>query len=455
MVMDAVFRMVDRYILDKMGEGKLPGLSLAIVSGDEVIYSRGYGFMDISRAAPAKEETLYSTGSITKSFTALSIMQLVEKGKLSLRDPVGKYLDIVPGVFRDGVNIHHLLTHSSGLPALGYAEAYIRGLVGLDDIWLPINKPMDVVAFMDEADGWREAQPGERFFYLNEGYVLLGLIIEKVSGLSYEEYVRKNILEPLGMDRTYFDPDDISRDGGLAKPYIIDESGKIVESRFPYGVFADGGLVSNVLDLARYITMYINKGIYNGRRIVGWDSIRVMETPYIKLPYEIFGGEAYGYGLMITPDFYGYKLVSHSGSVLVHTGYIGYIRDEELGVALLANGAGYRLSFIGQYILTLMLGEDPKKLPFIWNDEILKGFEGNYQLYKGTVKARVEKRGSLLYIIMREGAGEIEIPLFPEELGEDYSVFRTVSNWRTYRVEFRKRDGYTEFIFERYKYRKF
>lgn len=447
-------RIIDGFILDKMSEGKLPGLSLAIVSRGEVVYSRGYGFMDISKAIPATDTTLYSIGSITKSFTALSIMQLEEEGGLSFDDPVEKYISGVPDVFKEGVTIHHLLTHTSGLPALGYAEANIRGLVGLDDKWLPISKPKDILVFMDKAADWREVGPGKRFFYLNEGYVLLGLIIEMVSGTSYMEYVRKNIIDPLGMYRTYFDADEINRDGGLAKPYIIGESGNIVESRFPYGIFADGGLVSNVLDLAKYIMMYINRGVCGDRRIISWNSIVSMEKPYIKLPYEMFGGEAYGYGLMIIPNFFGHKLVGHSGSILVHTGYIGYIRDRELGVAILANGAGYPLSFIGQYILAILLGKEPNKLPFIRNDDILKKLVGNYQLYKGTVKARVEKLGSLLQLIMKYGGEEVSIPLFPEELDEEYAVFKTISNWREYVVEFKVRDGYTELIYERYKFRK-
>ncbi len=452
--MDELFHQIDQFVLDRLSEGKLPGLSLAIVKDNKVIYTRGYGFSDVSNARQALSDTLYCIGSITKSFTALAIMQLVEAGKLSLKDPVDNYLDYVPDVFEKNVTIHHLLTHSSGVPALGYAEAFIRGLVGLDDKWLPVTQPIDVMTFIDGANDWREAEPGEKFFYLNEGYVALGMIISRVSGMPYDVYIKKNILEPLGMNRTYMAPEDIERDGGLAKPYILGENGEFQEAGFPYGIYADGGIVSNVLDMAKYLMMYINKGRTNGKKIVDEKSVEMMETPYIELPYKVLGKEAYGYGLKVTQDFYGFKLVDHSGSILVHTGYMGYVRDKGVGVVLLANGSGYPLSFIGQYILAMLIDEDPEELPFIWKDKVLRKLEGTYQLYKGTVKADVEKRGSLLYLIMKEGARKIETPLFPLKLSYGYAIFKTISYWREYTVEFRVKEGSVEFIYERYKFRK-
>ena len=102
----------------------------------------------------------------------------------------------------------------------------------------------------------------------------------------------------------------------------------------------------------------------------------------------------------------------------------------------------------------MLLGEDPEELPFIWKDEVLKKLEGTYQLYKGTVKAGIEKRGSLLYLIMKEGARRVEMPLFPSKLGRGHSIFKTISSWREYTVEFKVKNGVVEFIYERYKFRK-
>ena len=452
--MERVFHKIDRFILEKMSETRIPSISLGILMDSQVLYSRGYGFKDISKASASDEYTLYGVGSITKSFTALAIMQLEEEGKLSVDDPVDKYINEVPKAFQKDVTIHHLLTHSSGIPALAYAEAYIRGLLGVDSRWLPITDIRDLISFMRDAHIWREARPGERFFYLNEAYVLLGEIISRVSGTPYTEYVKKRILTPLKMNRSFFNEEEVLRDGNWAKPYVINQEGKHMESRFPFGITSDGGLISNVMDLLRYIEMYINKGKYGENKLVNEEFIDKMEKPYIKFSYELFGGESYGYGLIITPNFFGYKLVGHSGSLLVHTGYMGYIREKKIGVALLANASGYRLSYIGAYILALLLDKDPMKIHFIKNDEMMKRLEGHYRTYMGTMTARVVKRDSLLYLVMKEGTREIEIPLFPKELGDDYALFTTNVSWREYQVEFNISGDRVDLIYERYKFRK-
>jgi len=167
------------------------GLSIAVVRDGEVIYARGFGFRDLAISAPATPKTSYCVGSVTKAFTATAIMQLVEKGLLSLDDPVSKYV----GVIKDPeVRIHHLLTHTSGIPVLGYAEALIDTYYGFrKDMLLPIAKSDDVLAYMIGYEDYPRMRPGERWFYLNEGYVILGKIIEKVAGVSYEEYVKRNI----------------------------------------------------------------------------------------------------------------------------------------------------------------------------------------------------------------------------------------------------------------------
>ncbi|WP_243668857.1 beta-lactamase family protein [Vulcanisaeta sp. JCM 16161] len=273
------FGEIEEFILDKIRESRLPGLSIGVVRDGELIYARGFGFRDVDKGLPATPRTIYGIGSITKSFTALAILRLVEEGRLSLGDPVDKYVPIKLNPMGT-VTIHHLLTHSSGLPALGYAEAYINGALGLDSNWLPLATPEDVLTFMRNASDWAIAKPGERFFYLNEGYVILGLIIKRVSGMPYEDFVREKILKPLGMTRTYFTAEEVLRDPDAATPYIIDKEGRHIPSRFPFGITSDGGLLSNVIDMARYVSMLINRGELNGVRIVSKELIETAERVY-------------------------------------------------------------------------------------------------------------------------------------------------------------------------------
>ena len=444
---------LESFIIDKMSKSKIPGLSISLVKSDgEVVYSRGFGFRDIKCGLPATPNTVYGIGSVTKSFTALSIMMLVEKGIIELNDPIEKYVNLKLRPKGGTITIHNLLTHTTGIPALAYAEAFLRGVLGLDKVWLPLASPEDVVSFMRDAEEWAVSKPGERFFYLNEGYVLLGIIISKVSGIEYTKFVKERILKPLGMSRSYFSKEEVDRDPDVATPYIIDRDGKHISSVFPYGVTSDGGLLSNVLDMSRYIAMYLGRGRLGDVELISKDSIDLMEKPYIKLPYEVFGGESYGYGLVIYPNFLGRKLIGHSGSILVHTAYMGYIPQDGIGVMVLANASGYPLSNIGMYALTLAIGQNPKNLPFIYRDEILSKLEGIYETYKSTYRVEIKRNGDFLLITYRDRYIEYTTPLAPEELRDDYAKFYTVNNGVKIYAEFFIKDDKVTMIYERYKF---
>ncbi len=442
---------LEGFILDKISETKIPGLSIAILEGNKIIYARGFGFRDLSSGLPATPRTLYGIGSVTKSFTAIAIMQLVEEGKIDLDDPVEKYIPVKLRPFGETVLIHHLLTHSSGVPALAYAEAFIRGVLGLDHHWLPVSSPQDIIAFMRDAEKWAVSRPGEDFFYLNEGYVLLGYIISKLSGVSYEEYIKERIFEPLKMNRTFFSKSDVEDDEDRATAYIVDREEKHIPSTFPFGITSDGGIISNVIDLSNYIKMHINKGRFGKAKIVSSETLELMEKTHIHLPYQVFEGESYGYGWMITPNFHGYRLVGHGGSVLVYTAYVGYIPEKKVGVAVLANASGYLLSHIGMYALSQLLGVDPEMSPFIKSDKILGKLEGGYETYMGTMKANVKKKGDFLYIEIKDKHTEEIVPLIPEKLEEDRAIFYTLSGGRKYTADFKIEGDRIEMVYERYK----
>ena len=163
---------LESFILDKMIETRLPGLSMALLHKGEVI-TRNFGFKDLGNRTPPSSDTLFGLGSITKVFTAVAIMQLHDKGLLKLDDPVNKYLDVD---LEPSIHIKHLLSHSSGIPALGYSESKLSERWWLDGY--PIARLEDVLTFMQGSENWIQAKPGERWFYLNEGYLLLGAIIE-------------------------------------------------------------------------------------------------------------------------------------------------------------------------------------------------------------------------------------------------------------------------------------
>lgn len=449
------FSRLEDFIFEKMSKTHLPGLSIAIVKDGKVIYSRGFCFRDLEYGLTATSSTLYGIGSVTKSFTALSVMQLVEEGRLSVEYPVSKYIPLDLKSKGEPIKIWHLLSHVSGIPALAYAEAFIRFRTGADDNWIPIASHEDLFTFMREADQWALTKPGERWFYLNEGYLILGYIIEKLSGIDYEEYVKKKILEPLQMDRSFFKREEVEANSDVAIPYIITRDGECKKSQFPYGpISSDGGLISNVLDLARYITMYLNRGKYDGGTLISSKYIEEMEKPRVKLPLQVFDGEAYGYGLHIIPNFLGNKLVGHGGSVLVATASMEYVPEKRIGIALLANGSGYPLSQIGHYGLALMLGGDPENLPFVKVERTLDSLAGLYETYKGTMKAQVVTKGGNLSLEIKDKYVDMIMPLIPENVEGEVKTFYTVEAGTKLPVEFIVKGDTIDLIYERYRLKK-
>ena len=446
------FTKLQKFIFDKLSKSKLPGLSAVVVRGEDVLWKRGFGFRDLAHGLAATPHTLYAIASVTKSFTCIAIMQLQKEGKLDLEDPIDKHIPFRLQSAGEPVRIVHLMSHSSGIPALAYAESVIRSAIGAGEHWLPISSYADLITFMKEAEDWAIAKPGERYFYLNEGYVLLGHIIEQCAGIPYQEYLQKHIFQPLGMERTFFKKERVEQDQDVATPYIITRDEERKPSVYPYGaISSDGGILSNVLDLANYVSMYLGWGEFQETSILTREAVEDMQTMRVKTPMEgPFGDVGYGLGLGITPDFYGRKLVGHSGNVGVATAYIGFIPEENFGIALLANAEGYPMNQIGMYGLALLLGENPGELHFVSKERDLTELEGTYETYKGTMNAQVKRRGDFLTIEFRDKFTDAIIPLVPEKLGKSSRTFFTLVNGNKLAVEFRVRKDQVYVIYERY-----
>lgn len=453
---------LERFIFDKMSASRLPGLSIGLVQDGELVYARGFGQRDLSRGLAATPQTLYCIGSVTKSFTALAIMQLAEQGSLDLGDPVESYLPFSIKPKGKTVKLLHLLSHSVGIPALAYAEALLRHANGTGGRWLPIAGPEDILTFMAEAEDWVEAEPGKRWFYFNEGYALLGSIIEKVSGKSYNDYIHDKILEPLGMQRSFFAQDAVENDADVAVPYIISDHAETRPGRYLYrSIRSEGGLISNVEDMSSYLSMLLA----GGQNIVSHASLETMSSPHVDLPHqgapELFGDDffntqspspqrAYGYGFINDPNFLGETLIQHSGSVFTATAFLGFLPQRKLGVVVLANGSGYPLSQIGQVALSLMLEQNPHEQGFLKLDNNLESLTGVYESYKSTMRARISQAGNFLKLVFEDTTQTNEVILVPECLGMTEKQFFTLQAGQRITVTFKVGET-TELIYERYK----
>ncbi|MEM3362979.1 MAG: serine hydrolase [Thermoplasmatales archaeon] len=445
----------DDFIFSKVTETKLPSVTISILNRNQIIHTRAFGFKNVVDAIPADIDTIYGIGSVSKSFTSLAISKLVEDGLLDFHDKITDFFPSLLGRGFDDVEIHHLLSHTSGIPGLGWAETLIYYATGKTKNWLPITTADDMASFLNEASGWRESPPGSKFFYLNEGYFLLGELISKVSGKSYGEYVKENILKPLSMKRTFFKKEDVESDGNFATPYLFD-NGRLVPSSIPWqSQPAAGGIMSNVRDLSNYVMMYLNKGKFSGNNVIGEDMIEKMWLPYSKPPKSIFPDIGYGYGFFTTRKFYSERLLYHGGSVSVYASAIAFLPERGIGVSVLMNAEAYDPVLLCLYGLSLMLGEDPEDalVPFRI-ENLLRKLEGVYKTYKGLLSARVTRNGDFLMLSGEDVGDHI---LIPDNLGENQSEeakFFTLSRSARMEVIFRLTGSGVEMIFERYRYRK-
>ncbi|MFP9193337.1 serine hydrolase [Natrialbaceae archaeon A-CW1-1] len=401
---------IEDFITKVMEEDDLPGIGISIVSGSDTVYTNGFGARNLTTNAPVTENTLFGLGSTTKSFTALGIMRLVDEGKLELDDPVTDYLPIECD--RD-VTVHHLLTHTSGAPSNGMANVLLSRLTGVGDSSVPMSDMEDFYTFIngtfpDEV----VAEPGERFFYYATGFTLLGEIIEEVTDQQYSNFMEKSVLDPLEMERSTFNRKHFDATEDRMTPYIKSESG--FEER-PYPLHklteATGGLVASPIELANYVNVQMNKGIFGDDQLLSTAVAEQMHIPHTETQGD-YG--QYGYGWMIR-EFLDDTLVSHSGDSAVGTASIGFLEDAQIGVTLTCNTSpGYRLGYLLQGVLAILQGETPREVvPLFKTRKQLDKLTGNYESYRGIKDAEVIRNGGSLEVTMSSILGSNTVTLQP------------------------------------------
>jgi len=441
---------LQNFLFQRMSASGIPGLSIAIVKDKELAYERGFGFRDINLGLRSTPQTIYCTGSVTKTFTATAVMQLHENGRLSIEDPVEEYVPFKCRPFGETILIKHLLSHASGLPWLGYAETTLAQTAGRSDRWLPICSPQDLLVFMEGAEEWALSKPGQWNAYLNEGYILLGMVLEKASKTKYADYVKEHILNPLQMHRSTFYEEDVRKEVDVATPYIVSRDGEKTPARYPYGeMISDGGLMSSASDMVNFMKMLLSEGVFENRRILSTESARNMMEPKVRTieePIEGVGRRYYGYGLRIKTNFFGQNLIHHSGSVYGSSAYMGLIPREKLGVVVLANG-GYFLEDVGEYALALILGEDISETPASRRVRTLDGLTGTYKTFRENSRYRVTRSGGILQLESSFGQATFTTPLIPVDLEGETKRFRVYGVDSTTPVEFVKQNGETFMIY--------
>jgi CubicO group peptidase (beta-lactamase class C family) len=296
------------------------GLAIAVVRGGDTLVMKGYGLAEVENELPVTPRTVFRIGSVTKQFTSAAVMQLVEQGKVSLDDDVTKYFPDFP-TRGERILVRHLMNHTSGIPS--YTDIGPRfGRVSRLDL------ARDSLLALVRNDSLMFA-PGTGFYYNNTGYYMLGMLVEKVTGRPYGEYLAEKLFRPLGLEGTvYCSTRPIVKH--RAQGYEI-ASGRLVNADYigmelPY---AAGSLCSTVGDLVAWTAAL------HGGKIVSQASFRQMTTP-VKLDngYRM----TYGYGLSVD-TVGGHRVVSHGGGINGFVSQLTHYPDDSLTVVVLANTA--------------------------------------------------------------------------------------------------------------------
>ena len=402
---EAVAAKVDAIAANYLSKPGAAGLSIAIARGDEIIVSNGYGLADVEFDVPADAETSFRIGSVTKQFTAALIMKLVEEGKLSLDDTLAK---LVPEFhdYGDAVTLRQLLNHTSG----------IKSYTDLGPEWWKTScaEVTDQEMIDEVKDHPLQFTPGEKWEYNNTAYYLLGMIIEKNYGQSYADMLKKEIFEPLKMERSRYDSNSAIIKN-RARGYTI-EGGQLVNAA-PLGMSAPGaagGIIATAHDLVVWQIALVNG------KVVSPASYKQMTTPTV-LPDGT--RTDYGFGLSIG-TFEDHPTIDHGGGINGFNSMLAWHPDDQLHIAVISSGEPISSGKIARELYFAATGREkaqPKQLPLAAAD--IARFAGDYRLAAIKLDAKIfEKDGKLFtqatgqdaFEIWWQGGGEFRASFDPD-----------------------------------------
>lgn len=292
--------------------------SVLIAQDGEIIYSGAYGYADIAQEIPNTVQTVFDIASLSKQFTAVAILRLVDEGQLSVDDTLGELFDNVSDDKAD-ITIHQLLTHSSGLPSYVYDGDFTE--IGRDE------------AIKRALEANLEHAPGTQYLYSDTGYGLLAIIIENTTGQSFQSYLHEHLFGPAGMEHTGFYNEPHWANEPVAHAYFNDETyGSAAERPGPYwGILGFGGVLTTVEDL------YLWHQALSENLIISPESTELMFTPYIEEDSDGESYYGYGWGIIDIEDAGIGHVIWHSGAADAHNSIMANLVDHNMQIIMLSN----------------------------------------------------------------------------------------------------------------------
>lgn len=405
---------LDTYLTSYIKRIPIPGMAVTVVKEDKAIFTKGYGVESVNTKKPVTKDSSILIGSLTKSFTALALVQLEEQGKLNLNDPVVKYLPWFKSLDKkesDKITIKMLLSNTSGIKSID------NELLRLDESEDSMKKTVEEICTMP-----LERKPGIGFEYCNEGFNTAGLIIEAISGMKYEEYIEKNILNPLDMKNSTTKPQKLDEVNAVFG-HLADVNGGLQINKIKMNSsLAAGSLLScSSEDLSHYLITLLNNGQYNGNQIISKKGIEKLWTPIIEYPVAgentMLSDEGIvGYGLGWNISNMGKKsAIHHGGNTLGTSSYTIIHPKTKTAVSVLfniANADYYKymdIISLAKNILNITEGEevsldfnprlqDPYTENFNLPSNLNKKYIGEYENEDGNKQIKIveDKNNNLI-----------------------------------------------------------
>ncbi len=387
----------EEYLAAQMRVNRFMGAVLVAHKG-EILLRKGYGFADLEHHVPNTPITKFRIGSLTKAFTAVAILQLEQQGKLRVQDSICNFLDPCPPAWQP-ITLHHLLTHTSGIPNFTSFPDYAAKMA------LPCPVTCTIERFRDRP---LEFTPGERWAYSNSGYILLGHVIESVSGQSYEQFLREQILEPLVLDDTGYDhtePILSHRARGYSREGEQLRNARFLDMTIPH---AAGALYSTVEDLYRW-----EQSFYTDQLLPASVRERLF-TP-------VLNEYAYGWGVR---QQFERKMIGHGGGINGFSAFLARYPEERATVIVLSNVEQANAGRIARDLAAILFGA-PYELPrertaIELPPEALERYTGRY-VAQGALSMEITREGNRLFV---QAAGQPKLELFAE--AEDRFFLRVV-----------------------------
>lgn len=441
---------LDARVVAFMNQFALSGLGIGVVQDGKLVYGKGFGLAEAKTKKPITTDTIFRIASISKTFTAIAVMQLFEQGKFKLDDPVNLYLKtfqvLHPDPHAPEVTIRHMLTHTSGIGEMRSTDEFFKSFFdggkrykSFKEYLPPLDEYFNGLLAPD-------VYPEKKWAYANNAYATLGQMIEDISGKPFPQYMREHVFAPLGMKNSDFVLSDLVRDE-LAQGYTL-KKGLLEEVDYiEFPGLAAGTALSSVEQMGLYLAALMNGGANAHGTVIKPETLQKMMSPHYQEHPHL---ASMGLGFFLE-DLDGHKAAWHGGSLPGFNSALWVAPDDKLGVFVSANSNTRMIYHFGKAILRDLIGLEPleKRLPkagvvrspHLWKDLVgyyapYKGINSNARIWMtfgGEIEIYVE--GGKLKMRALTGAYKQGIELFPVD-NDDPLAFENVTDGRLMQLAF-------------------